>query len=108
MYPQNSFSASDKKLEAGSFVVNPPEKFYRFSVYDELNLDRDIHSEFLQKLDPKTYKQIKAAKKTKKIFSQILTFGVAVAGAILAYKNRGFIKNNAIKAFNAIKNFLKK
>lgn len=88
-----------------NYVPNPPENFYKFSVYDELKLDKDMYTQFLKSLKepPPGYKKIKRKQKYGKILTTILLVGAG----ILAYRNRASVLQLGTKIVDFVKNLRK-
>ena len=48
---------TNSKIEAGHIIVCPPEKMYKYSIYDELNLSKDSYKDLLNAVEPKKIKR---------------------------------------------------
>ena len=92
------------KLEAGNFVVNPYSDIYKFSLYDELHLDKDNYKEMHDIIFKNKLPQSPKKRKAKRIIKNIFKVGIAIGSAVLIYKYRTPIKTKVIDLFNKIKN----
>lgn len=89
-------------LKAGHFVINPyPVKPYSF--YDEIKVDKNFYNELLNPhYKPRTTNSVERKSKAKRVFKTLLTWGVIIAGGVLAYKNAGRIKDFFTGIYNKI------
>lgn len=99
---------SKNKLEAGHIVVYPPQKVYKYSVYDELDLGKDRYKEILSSLESKTAAGDKKRTKIISVFNKLINWGIIIGGGVLAYKYRAPLKNFFLNTFNTIAKSIKK
>ncbi len=76
-------------------VVVPPQRFYRYSLYDELKLGENKYNEIKSALSKpsKTTKQLKRENVISNIFQLLFLTGIGCIG----YKNRHLIMNQIKK-----------
>lgn len=103
-----NFGNANSKFEAGHIVVCPPQKVYKYSMYDELELGKDRFKELLSAVEPKLVKQNHKRTKINKFFKNLLKIAITTSAVILAYKNRSTIKNFSVNIFNKLQNLIKK
>lgn len=96
--------SSNKKFEAGHFVVNPPSQFYKYSIYDDLSLGQDRFNEILSAVESKT-STAKRKKITKRdmFLQKIFNWGCLIGLGVLTYKYRNGIKNILKNIYDRIK-----
>jgi hypothetical protein len=70
-------------------VAAPPEQFYKYSAYDELNLKQDVYNELKNSVmkPSENVKKFKRENAVKKVVNTIIAVGLA----ILAFKKRNWI-----------------
>lgn len=87
-------------------VVCPPSQFYKYSVYDELDLGRDRYKELLSSLKktPLDTKKRKARSFVNKLVNVILF----TTAAVLIYKNKTMVKKAVSDVYSKIRNLFKK
>lgn len=90
------------RFEPGNFIVNPPSSFYKYSVYDELELGKDRYKEILNSIQSKSALKQQKSTKRRTVFSKILKLALAAAAGILIYKNRNTLKNVFQNLWNRI------
>ncbi len=97
-------SSSNKKFEAGHFVVNPPAQIYKYSIYDDLSLGQDRFNEILSAVESKT-STAKRKRITKRdmLLQKIFNWGCLIGLGVLTYKYRNGIKNILQNVYNRIK-----
>lgn len=98
-----------RKFEPGSFVVNPPQNVYKYSVYDELDLGKDRFKEILNEIQSKKPSKELQKSKRKSVLKKILNLTILAGICIIGYKYRTNIKTAAENIYNRVKNlFIKK
>ncbi len=96
------------KYEPGNFVVNPPSKFYKYSVYDELKLGEDKFKEIMGNLQNKTAEKNVKRDKRKALLSKIVNWGIVIGGGILLFKYRTPVKNFLSTSWKHVSGIFKK
>ena len=97
------FGNSNSKIEAGHFVVCPPQKIYKYSIYDEFELGKDRYKELLSVIEPKLVQKSRKKSKVNNFIKKIVKMALATATVILVYKKRTTIKNFFVNIFDKIK-----
>ena len=103
--PINTSFKANQNSSDYRFVVYPQD-IKPYSFYNELKLCDDTYYKFLTtttKVSPEL-KQSKRRTTLQKLVKTALWIGAGV----LAYKNRGVLKNFFVNAYNKIKNVVKK
>ena len=98
-----TFGSSNSKFEAGHIVVCPPQKVYKYSMYDELELGKDRYKELLNVVEPKLVQKSRKKSKVNNFIKKFVKLALATATIILAYKQRTTIKNFFANIFSKIK-----
>lgn len=106
--PIGASGLSEKQLHLDTnrrIVANPPPSVYRYSVYDDLSLEKDRFKEILGSLkkEPPSIRKTKA----KRFVKNLITLAVVTGGAIFAFRHRAGIKNVVVNSYNKIKNWFK-
>lgn len=96
------------RFEPGSFVVNPPSQFYKYSIYDELKLGEDKFKEIISNLQDGTARKNIKRDKRKKLLSKMINWGIVIGSGILLYKYRTQLKGFVSQTFDALKRMFKK
>lgn len=86
---------------AKNIVVNPPDKMYRFSLYNELQLSNNLSKSFINSVS-RPSEGVKNLKRKNKM-KNLATAAVVVGGGFILYLKRGAVLNLAQRCFEAIK-----
>lgn len=98
---------SEKQLhleEKKGYVANPPSNFYKYSIYEDLDLGKDRFKELLGSLKKESPEM--KHRKTKKFLKRLVNLAVVVAGGFIAYKHRVGLKNFFVNGYNKMKTWL--